>query len=254
MADVAIKFTQGATTDIAGRAVEGVAGSAVTASAVIVPAVTSYAWYLVDAPEGSVLTVTEVDEDMNPIGAAASTASTFVFTPDAGVKGTYQVLLIVNGIRALFDVRDFVVPEASGNRIPALRSDERTYNLGGQTRGPRADVNAILRKAAAATSGPVATQTVNTTTGNVALARTAWRVVVHKATGATNYRFPTASLVDQDIVDIIRDSAGTGTIALDGGSINIVRGATSALTWGPSSKLNAIRATYFSTGNVWRLS
>jgi hypothetical protein len=102
---------------------------------------------------------------------------------------------------------------------------------------------------------PVSTPTVtkNTSGGTVAISQTALRLVVHASATATSYQFP-ASPTDGDVIDFVRDSTGAGTIALDGGSINIVRGATSALTWGPSSKLNAIRATYFSTGNVWRLS
>lgn len=93
----------------------------------------------------------------------------------------------------------------------------------------------------------------NTTTGNVVLVQNAWREVVHAAAAATNYKFA-ASPVDGDIVDFIRSSAGTGTIALDGNGKNVEYGTTSAATWGPSSTLIAIRATYFAADTVWRLS
>jgi hypothetical protein len=111
------------------------------------------------------------------------------------------VLLIVNGIRALFDVRDFVVAEASGDRIPAQRSDERTYNLGGDSHALRRDVNAILRKAAAGGGSSSLTVVRNTTTGTVAAA--ASTRIYHKATGAVTYQLP-ASPTDGDVIEIER--------------------------------------------------
>jgi hypothetical protein len=190
MAAALIKFTQGATTDLAGRAVEGALSAAVVASNADNTGVTSWAWYLIDAPAGSGLTITEINLDSrNPIGSPAATTSTFTFTPD--VSGTYEVMLIANGVRAIFDVRDFVVAEPSGHRIPALRSDPSTYNLGGQTRGPRADVNAILKQAAAGASGGV---TRRTTAGPVSIPTTPTRQEYSSCyAGAITWNFPDTS-------------------------------------------------------------
>ncbi len=133
----AIKFTQGATTDSAGRAlVVSTTGGSVTCSNGDDSGIVSWTWELVDVPPGSAIPLST----QGP-GAAA----TFVL-PQPDVPGCYRVkLTVVDSTGAAFrDIRNACVPFTNGYICPPYQGDPLPLplteapdemNIGGQLRG-----------------------------------------------------------------------------------------------------------------------
>jgi hypothetical protein len=122
----AIKFTQGVTTDTAGRALVGGLTTSVTASNGDNSGVEFWEWETIDVPPGSTV----------PVGVQLSgTTPTFSFTPDR--RGGYHVSLRVrdaagNESRA---TSVFQVLEESGRRVPPFSAAAGQLNFAGQLRG-----------------------------------------------------------------------------------------------------------------------
>jgi hypothetical protein len=135
----AIKFTQGANTDVAGRAVlvgAGSLGTVTCSNGDNSGPVESWSWVMVSVPDGSTV----------PLGAFGSGA-TATFTPTG--SGSYLVMLTVQGASpsdTASDSRVFGVQEASGRFIPSLDVVQSALNVGGSLLGWAPYVNAFLRQ------------------------------------------------------------------------------------------------------------
>ncbi len=141
MAAVAsIKFTQGATTDLAGRALVGSVGSPVVVTNGNNTDVTHYKIELIDVPLGSAVPETTLADADGAVPSAP-------FTPD--VSGTYQVKLTLNNNPLLVDVRDFIVENAYGWKVPAAGSNRYSFNYAGQLKGWKTGLSYILGDIAA---------------------------------------------------------------------------------------------------------
>ena len=137
-----VKFVQGATIGVAGRALAGVAGTNVVASNGSNSDVVRWKWTTISVPGGSVV----------PEGVISDgPTSTMIFLPD--VAGGYHVELEafdINGNSAT-DRRVFQVPEASGRFIPPFDSEAAALNFGGQLKGWHPYLEAYLRQVDAGT-------------------------------------------------------------------------------------------------------
>lgn len=157
-----IKFTQGANTPVAGRAIDAVTGSTVSCANGGTDAanIVSWNWNLVDVPPGSALAV----------GTLGSTSTATVPALDA--TGTYLVKLVTtdtNGV-VTSDYRAIMVTDDANyqNRyIPgsfALSLAEQSHNLAGQTRGYAPFLESFLKVISRlrdwAVTAPVAGQTI----------------------------------------------------------------------------------------------
>lgn len=122
-----IKFTQGGTTDVPGRAVIGAVASPVVCSNGDNTNVQSYTWTLKDVPAGSAVTPGVLAQ-----GPAASTAT---FTPD--VAGCYRMQLDVVDAAGniITDLRVFGVRNSRGWLVPSFHSGATELNFAGATRG-----------------------------------------------------------------------------------------------------------------------
>lgn len=122
----AIKFTQGVTTDVAGRALIGATGAAVVMTNGDNTDVFDWTWELLTKPSASAIPVGTITA-----GAVPSAG----FTPD--VVGSYLARLTVKdtaGNQAQ-DTRAFIVREGSGRIVPPFRGDFASLNYGGQVEG-----------------------------------------------------------------------------------------------------------------------
>ncbi len=128
-----IKFTQGALTDAAGRAVEaGVTGVACVCSNGDDTSVHTWEWKLLDKPRLSGLSL-----------GVFSTTATGSFTPDVDGQ-CYRVQLTAKDITGTIiarDVRNFGVPDAAGILLPSFEPDPSVpdytkdeFNFSGQAR------------------------------------------------------------------------------------------------------------------------
>lgn len=161
----AVKFTQGATTDLPGRALVGVAGMLVVASNGDNSNVQVWTWEVLYVPPGSAV----------PTGVVATGSTpTFQFTPD--LPGGYVLRLTVQDASGLVaaDVRVFQVLEPSGRRKPPFGADARSFNFGGQASGwdpamrewlAVADASAATTSGAGGAQNDFATAAVPTTPG-----------------------------------------------------------------------------------------
>jgi hypothetical protein len=161
-----IKFTQGVTTDLPGRAVIGSAGVPVNCANGNDLNVVFWEWLLVDVPMSSALA-----PGVLATGPSASLAS---FLPD--VSGCYRVQVTVRDAAGniIQDVRDFAVPNAKGWIVPSFKSGSNELNFAGALRGWAALMDTILADLAAGISGDLS--------GNVAVTATqsTWGDVVSK--------------------------------------------------------------------------
>lgn len=130
-APATIKFVQGVNTPPAGRALDGVIGTAVTGSNNNDTDIVSWSWVLEDVPAGSAVAV----------GSLGTAAAMNPFTPD--VTGTYLVKLttVDNVGLQTVDYRAVMVKQTAtyANRyLPgsfARALVEQSHNIGGQERG-----------------------------------------------------------------------------------------------------------------------
>lgn len=122
----AIKFTQGVTTDIAGRAVIGATAVAVVMTNGDNSDAFDWTWELLTKPSASAIA-------SGVIAAGAVISASFM--PD--VPGSYLARLTVMdtmGNQAQ-DTRAFIVREGSGRIIPPFRGDSGSLNYAGQDEG-----------------------------------------------------------------------------------------------------------------------
>lgn len=132
-----IKFVQGMTIGVAGRALAGTAGSNVVASNGDDSDVVRWKWTMISAPGGSVV----------PEGVISDgPTTTMTFLPD--VAGGYHVELQAFDVdgNSSIDRRVFQVPEASGDYIPPFQAEAPAMNFGGQLKGWHPYLEALLRK------------------------------------------------------------------------------------------------------------
>jgi hypothetical protein len=125
MGTALIKFEQGVTTDIAGRALLGESGGDVVCSNYDNANIDEWSWRLVEVPSDSALDLGEF-----------STEEEGIFTPD--VPGCYVVDLITTdtALQTAQDRRTFGVPDpVSGRLIPPTYGNRSNMNFGGQTEG-----------------------------------------------------------------------------------------------------------------------
>lgn len=135
-----IKFVQGANTPVAGRALDGVTGTSVTASNGDNTNIVSWNWSLVDVPPASALAV-----------GSRGTASTMnPFTPD--VTGSYLVKLVTvdNLGVSTTDYRAVMIKESAtySRYLPpsfAAALGDTALNIAGQTRGYAPFLEAYLK-------------------------------------------------------------------------------------------------------------
>lgn len=119
-----IKFVQGVTVGVAGRALEGTTGTAVTVSNDTETNVVNRTYTMLSVPIGSVV----------PTGTIG-TGVTASFTPD--VSGCYRVRVTVTdgGVTTSSMVRVFGVENARGWLVPAFDGTAEEHNFDGQIRG-----------------------------------------------------------------------------------------------------------------------
>ena len=197
MAVAAIKFTQGVTTDLAGRALIGVAGALVNVTNGDNTGVTSYRIELLDVPFNSVLPEGVLVDAIGPTPFAS-------FTPD--VSGTYQLRLRLNGDDSIIDVRDFIVPNSVGWLIPAVKSNAQTFNYAGQLKGWKTALNQAFADLAAL--------------GNPSFAGAVQTVVNLRAIAAISRTDKQVRLVE-DVPSLYRFDANTGASVADDGYLII---------------------------------
>lgn len=146
MAAPKIIFTQSAVSSTAGQAFDGAGGALVTVTNDL--GMTGK-YYLVDAPNDSVLTPAIVSEDLKSIesGTPLANGISATFTPDASpVWGTYAIWFVVGN--AVVAKQDFIVGTVFNSvtyRVPGLFSTRETFNYGGQRYGWKKDSNALMR-------------------------------------------------------------------------------------------------------------
>lgn len=143
MISAAIRFTQGATVGVAGRALFGDADESVTVSNANNTGVTHAKFVFISTPSESAI----------PMGVAQdwSTTLTYAFTPD--VRGAFQMALYVRrvvGGEVIEEVssrwKTFGIKEASGLFIPGFRSTGSSVDFSGNARGVEVFVTEWFRR------------------------------------------------------------------------------------------------------------
>lgn len=122
----AVKFTQGVTTDAAGRALIGALTTPVVASNGNNSNVVFWEWEVIDSPPGSAV----------PVGIVLSgSVASYTFVPD--VRGGYHIKLTTRDLagNTAVDFRVFQVLETTGRAIPPFNAVANALNFAGQLRG-----------------------------------------------------------------------------------------------------------------------
>lgn len=121
-----VKFVQGATVGVAGRALFGVTGTAVTTSNGNDAGVVKWTFTIIDVPPLSTVPTGQVQSGASP---------TYMFTPD--VTGGYAVRIdLVGGDGSVAtDTRVFGIKRPSGRFIPPFLATNPQLNFSAQTRG-----------------------------------------------------------------------------------------------------------------------
>lgn len=138
MATALILFTQGANTDVAGKAVLGEVNEAVTVTNGSNTGVVSWKLYLLDAPPDSATFPPGSQPQI--LAQAVDNTPTVDFTPD--VPGTYRIMLEVTDASSIVDrdIRCFGIPDARGFVRPPYQQNPEPLPLqlpGIITREPR---------------------------------------------------------------------------------------------------------------------
>jgi hypothetical protein len=126
----AIKFTQGATTDLPGIAVIGITGASVVVSNGNNANVGTWAFEIFDVPPTSAVAPVSPPPPAVPVFAQQGPTPTFAFTPDR--TGGYCIhlrVVSVDGTAQADDFRVFQVAEASGRIIPPYRATDQMLNF-----------------------------------------------------------------------------------------------------------------------------